>query len=283
MLPRADDRPRAERRLLALVVASVVGAHAGALGLIAWAERINPPVDMAAPTEIPVELATPAEARAAGAEGAPAESRAPAAQTRPEASQPAEPPVPRQAAAPSESAAPRAASREGAAPQGLIAERPRETDLPQAARTRGDEQKKDEHKKEERRREKTNPFGGLAALTPETPDERAPVFVSPQKFVDDRPRPAPDPTNDNYRAKVLGKVAASMIDPDRPRPKALTIVGFKVDDAGALVSAWLVRPSGHADLDAEALEMVKRAAPFPPPPASGDHDFAAAIAFGPQD
>ena len=95
-----------------------------------------------------------------------------------------------------------------------------------------------------------------------------------------RPRPASDPTNDNYRAKVLGKVAANMIEPVRPRPRALAIVGFRVDAQGNLEAAWLARPSGHADLDAEALDMVRRSAPFPAPPAGADHNFAAAIAFG---
>jgi periplasmic protein TonB len=33
------------------------------------------------------------------------------------------------------------------------------------------------------------------------------------------------------------------------------------------VSSRIVKSSGSAPLDAEALDLIKRAAPFPPPPA----------------
>lgn len=155
-------------------------------------------------------------------------------------------------------------------------ERPKESDRQQAARTRGAEAKPDERKEEP-----ANPFGGLTSVEKPAPVEPLPTFASPQTaMMAARPRPAADPTNDNYRAKVLGKVAANMLEPERPRPKALAIVGFRVDGQGNLERVWLARPSGHADLDAEAMEMVRRSAPFPAPPAGADHNFGAAIAFG---
>ena len=42
---------------------------------------------------------------------------------------------------------------------------------------------------------------------------------------------------------------------------------FSIDRHGDLVSSRIVKSSGSALLDAEALDLIKRAAPLPPPPA----------------
>jgi TonB family protein len=42
---------------------------------------------------------------------------------------------------------------------------------------------------------------------------------------------------------------------------------FSIDRHGAVVSSRIVKSSGSAVLDAEALDLIKRAAPLPPPPA----------------
>jgi TonB family protein len=54
--------------------------------------------------------------------------------------------------------------------------------------------------------------------------------------------------------------------------KALGVQGvvslaFSIDRQGNLVSSRIVKSSGSAPLDAAALDLIKRAAPFPPPPA----------------
>jgi colicin import membrane protein len=56
-------------------------------------------------------------------------------------------------------------------------------------------------------------------------------------------------------------------------------VAFALDTAGRVSSASLARSSGDAELDAEALAMVRRAVPFPPPPPGAPRSFSAAIAF----
>ena len=59
-------------------------------------------------------------------------------------------------------------------------------------------------------------------------------------------------------------------------------VAFTIDRQGKVVSSKIVKSSGSAVLDAEALAMVKRAAPLPAPPpdiADADLTFVVPIRF----
>jgi periplasmic protein TonB len=59
-------------------------------------------------------------------------------------------------------------------------------------------------------------------------------------------------------------------------------VRFTVDRKGRLLSYELVQSTGSPMLDAEAIAMVRRAAPFPPPPQQQGHErltFILPIAF----
>ena len=272
--PLVQISPRNDLRRpirISILLCLVIVGHVILVWLIAWSEQGEAGGATSA-VEIPVEMASAAEAEgrkeSEGSANAPKPPSAiepreenreqpPKAEARPQGQQAVQPNAP-------------------AAPEGKIVERPKETDGEQAARTRGAQSKQ-----EERKDEPANPFGGLTAVEKPAPTEPTPTFLSPQAMTAPaRPRPAQDPKNDNYRAQVLGRVAANMIDPERPRPKALTIVGFRVDAQGGLESVWIVRPSGHGDLDAEAVDMVRRSAPFPPPPAGAERNFGAAIAFG---
>lgn len=259
------DPDRATRILR--ILTATIAAHAVLLGLVAWSERIGRQAGATAAVEIPVEMAS-----AEDAEGRP--------ETR-QANRPASPPAaiePRDDAEKQERPAARAdeAPKSQATRRPEVTERPSETDRPQAARTHGAEARPQEPQEDH-----ANPFGGLVSVEKPAPVAPMPTFLSPQAVMSAaRPRPLQDPTNDNFRAKVLGKVAANMIDPERPRPRALAIVGFRLDAQGGLESVWLARPTGSAQLDAEAMDMVRRSAPFPAPPANADRHFAAAIAFG---
>jgi TonB family protein len=254
------DPGKATRMLRILTAAAL--AHVVLLGLVVWSEQAGREAGATAAVEIPVEMASAAEA-----EGRPETQQA----SPPAAIEPRD-----DARAADDPKRERPAERPGETPRGQVTERPRETDRPQAARTRGAEPRPEEPQEDH-----ANPFGGLVAVEKPAPVAPTPTFLSPQTIMSAaRPRPPQDPTNDNYRAKVLGTVAANMIDPERPRPKALAIVGFRIDAQGGLESAWLARPSGSAELDAEAMDMVRRSAPFPAPPAGAERNFAAAIAFG---
>jgi TonB family protein len=57
------------------------------------------------------------------------------------------------------------------------------------------------------------------------------------------------------------------------------VVSFSLDGGGRVVAVALARSSGHADIDAETVAMVRRAAPFPAPPAGAPQAISAAISF----
>lgn len=66
------------------------------------------------------------------------------------------------------------------------------------------------------------------------------------------------------------------------REQGIPLVSFSVDRSGRLLTSRLARASGYAALDREALAILKRAQPFPPPPADliGPHfDFTVPIRF----
>jgi TonB family protein len=59
-------------------------------------------------------------------------------------------------------------------------------------------------------------------------------------------------------------------------------LAFTMDRHGKVVSSRIVKSSGSAVLDAEALDLIKRAAPLPPPPADiadSDLSFIVPIRF----
>lgn len=89
---------------------------------------------------------------------------------------------------------------------------------------------------------------------------------------------------DSYKGLVFGMLArAERRAASHARGETgQAIVSFSVDAKGRLVSLALAQSSGHADLDADALSMVRRVAPFPPPPSGATRTFAAAIDFGEQ-
>ena len=64
------------------------------------------------------------------------------------------------------------------------------------------------------------------------------------------------------------------------RAKGIAIIGFVLDESGQITSVSLLWSSGEADLDAESVALVNRAAPFPPPPPGAQDSFAIEVAFG---
>jgi TonB family protein len=65
----------------------------------------------------------------------------------------------------------------------------------------------------------------------------------------------------------------------RRAAKGTAKIGFAIDDSGGVARVFLLRSSGQADLDSESVALVRRAAPFPPPPAGAKHSFAIEVAF----
>ncbi|TVP69897.1 MAG: energy transducer TonB [Rhodobacteraceae bacterium] len=52
------------------------------------------------------------------------------------------------------------------------------------------------------------------------------------------------------------------------------MVAFSVGSNGGLASVSVAQSSGHAGLDQTALDHIRRAAPFPPPPAGAQCQFS---------
>jgi protein TonB len=57
-------------------------------------------------------------------------------------------------------------------------------------------------------------------------------------------------------------------------------VHFSIDETGKLLDVEIVHKSGVSELDAEALAIVRRAAPFPTPPRDGQRSFDAMVNAG---
>ncbi|WP_103333831.1 energy transducer TonB family protein [Pseudotabrizicola formosa] len=74
-----------------------------------------------------------------------------------------------------------------------------------------------------------------------------------------------------YPAVVLRKIERTRKPASRARGSV--VVAFRVAPSGGLASAQVVRSSGDPALERTALDHIRRAAPFPPPPAGAETDF----------
>lgn len=79
----------------------------------------------------------------------------------------------------------------------------------------------------------------------------------------------------NWRGEVMARLLRAKRYPERARlrgAEGVAFATFTLDRAGRVLSASLLRGSGSDLLDEEAVAMIHRAAPFPPPPpdASGE-------------
>lgn len=79
----------------------------------------------------------------------------------------------------------------------------------------------------------------------------------------------------NYPGKVMRKISRQR----KPRAQGggTAVIQFAVAGSGALQSATLVQSSGSQRFDRAALEMIRRAAPFPTPPAGARRRFTIRI------
>ena len=72
-----------------------------------------------------------------------------------------------------------------------------------------------------------------------------------------------------WQTKLVGQIGRQQRYPAAARAKqeqGITHLVFTIDRAGRLLEGRVVASSGSSVLDAEALAMLKRAQPFPPPP-----------------
>ena len=79
-------------------------------------------------------------------------------------------------------------------------------------------------------------------------------------------------TSASYGREVLTRINRTRKQNAPARGR--TIVAFSINEAGALASVKVVKSSGSAALDAVALDHIRRAAPFPKPPAGAARQFS---------
>lgn len=76
----------------------------------------------------------------------------------------------------------------------------------------------------------------------------------------------------NYPGEVLRRI--QRVRQARSPARGQVLVSFSVGTNGALASVSVARSSGHAGLDQTALDHIRRAAPFPPPPNGAQRQFS---------
>ena len=89
--------------------------------------------------------------------------------------------------------------------------------------------------------------------------------------------PFDDPVS--YRQLVLSKVARQKREERHDGIPGHAVIAFAVGDRGEVVSCEVREKSADPSLDAEAVAMVYRGAPYPPPPPGAHRDFTFGLAF----
>lgn len=126
------------------------------------------------------------------------------------------------------------------------------------------------------------------SLTRPKPDAAEVQFL-PQAFRDiatDQEPGLSAQENETYKALVYERLIRAKQYPAaalQRRARGIAIVNFILDSAGQVAGVSLIRSSGDADLDREALTMVRRAAPYPKPPSGAIRLFSPLIEFGSAD
>jgi protein TonB len=92
-------------------------------------------------------------------------------------------------------------------------------------------------------------------------------------------------TSSPYLCTLFGLIMRKQHYPESARAQHIegtVVVAFWVDERGDLTHQALYKTSGHPVLDAEAMDTIHRAAPFPPPPPDSPHGFIAQMEFPPK-
>lgn len=79
----------------------------------------------------------------------------------------------------------------------------------------------------------------------------------------------------NYPGQVMRRI--NRVRKPRVGFQGTAVVAFRVSASGGLAGVSLSRSSGNQKLDQAALNIIRRAAPFPPPPPGADRSFAISI------
>ncbi len=124
----------------------------------------------------------------------------------------------------------------------------------------------------------------VAAVTPAAPAASAalvpaPLAVPPSESAQVAPPPetlqAQDPDSDNYPGQVMRRI--SRAGKPRVRTTGTATIAFAIASNGGLASVSVARGSGSAALDRAAVSVIRKAAPFPRPPAGARRQYSIKI------
>ena len=79
----------------------------------------------------------------------------------------------------------------------------------------------------------------------------------------------------NYPGQVMARIARA--GKPRVRSRGIAVIAFSVGGGGQLASARVAQSSGSSALDRAALGIIRKAAPFPRPPAGAQRNFSIRI------
>jgi protein TonB len=218
----------------------------------------------APPMEIPVEIV----------QIAPLPPRpAPKAQVKPALSEPAPPKPAASNSGPQPSAVPRAAS----APIAQKLPAPREAAPTPEANQAADLQKQLAELKAQR----AALAAEAATAAPEAAQGQAGPLAGSMQAVA-LPSTGEDASEIvSYQSLVFSQLAKAKGVGEYHGAAGTTGVRFEIDSNGKLLGVDVETSSGNAALDKDAVDIVKRAAPFPTPPKDAEHKFFANVNFVP--
>lgn len=104
-----------------------------------------------------------------------------------------------------------------------------------------------------------------SARAPEAPAAPAPAEAAPAKAAEAKASPAAETAQGaTYKGKIWRHLQrfrrSNVVGPGS------AFVGFSLEDRGKVTELAIVKTSGSSRFDGEALQMVRRAEPFPAPP-----------------
>ena len=84
----------------------------------------------------------------------------------------------------------------------------------------------------------------------------------------------------SYRQIVLSRVARQKREGRHQGiPGEHAVIAFAIGDGGEVLNTKVVEPSGDPSFDGEAVSMVQRGAPYPPPPPGAAREFSFGLTF----
>ena len=78
---------------------------------------------------------------------------------------------------------------------------------------------------------------------------------------------------------VLSKVAKAKKEGSYPGVPGYATIAFLIGDKGEVASSKIERAAGDPSVSKEAIDMIARGAPYPPPPPGADRMFVVTLEF----